>query len=172
MWPLLQEVHENNEHNVGGKLVSRPNQYVNLVARYERSYRDRSTYDCVKPLISGEPPGTVTDPGFPHAAGSGKDFTNSPQLRKYYMANRRRNDTHAWLTITPLDNLSIGSHVKFIDDDYYKTTFGVTGYRLLSTGLDLSYAVTDALNFHTFYSHDKSKTDMDSTSSSTSCWPP
>jgi MtrB/PioB family decaheme-associated outer membrane protein len=164
----LQEVHENNEHSVGGKLVSRPNQYVNLGARYERSYRDRSTYDCVKPHIAGLPPGTVVNPGCPHAVGSGEDFENSPQLRKYYMANRRRNDSHAWLTITPLDNLSIGSHLKFIDDDYYKTTFGVTGYRLLSTGLDLSYAATDALNFHTFYTHDKSRTEMDSTSSSTS----
>jgi MtrB/PioB family decaheme-associated outer membrane protein len=164
----LQEVHENNEHSVGGKLVSRPNQWVNLGARYERSYRDRSSYDCVKPYISGEPPGTVVNPGCPHAARSGKDFVNSPQLRKYYMANRRRNDTHAWLTITPLGNLSIGSHLKFIDDDYYKTTFGVTGYRLLSTGLDLSYAVTDALNLHSFYNHDKTRTEMDSTTSSTS----
>jgi opacity protein-like surface antigen len=81
------------------------------------------------------------------------------------MANRRRSDAHTWLTITPLDNLSIGSHLKYIDDDYYKTTFGVTEYWLLSTGLDLSYAATDALNFHAFYNHDKSKTDMDSTSS-------
>jgi hypothetical protein len=89
---------------------------------------------------------------------------NSPQLRKYYMADRRRSDAHTWLTITPLNELSVGSHLKYIDDDYYKTTFGVTGYRLLSTGLDVSYAATDALNFHAFYNHDKSKTEMDSTS--------
>jgi len=158
----LQEVDENNEHTVGGKLVSRPNQYVNLGARFERSYRDRSSYDCVKPLISGEPPGFIADPGCPITPGTGKDFENQPQLRKYYMANLRRNDTHAWMTITPLDRLSVGTHLKFIDDDYYKTTFGLTEYQLLSTGLDVSYLVTDALNINAFYSHDKSRREMES----------
>jgi hypothetical protein len=148
--------------------VSRPNQYVNLGARFERSYRGRSSYDCVKPLLTGRPWGTVPNPGCPTTSGTGQQFENSPQLSKYYMANRRRSDIHAWMTITPLGDLSIGSHVKYIDDDYYKTKFGVTGYWLLSTGLDLSYAATEALNFHAFYNHDKSRTDMDSTSSSTS----
>ena len=160
----LQEVHKNNEHTVGGKLVSRPNRYVNLGARYERSFRDRSSYDCVKPLIAGEPPGILANPGCPTVPGTGMEFENQPQLRKYYMANRRRHDTHTWMTITPLDSLSIGTHLKYIYDDYYKSTFGVTEYRLLSTGVDLSYMVTDALNFNAFYNHDKSKTEMESVS--------
>ena len=155
----LQEVHENNEHTVGGKLVSRPNQYVNLGARFERSYRDRSAYDCVKPFIVGRPWGTVAD-----TECQPDTEMNSPQLRKYYMANRRRNDTHVWLTITPLDRLSISGHLKHIYDDYYKSTFGLTEYRLLSRGVDLSYMVTDALNFNAFYNHDKVKREMDSTS--------
>jgi MtrB/PioB family decaheme-associated outer membrane protein len=162
----LQEVHENNEHTVGGKLVSRPNQYVNLGARYERSYRDRSSYDCVKPLLAGLPPLTLTNPGCPTAAEfPSPQFQNQPQLRKYNMANRRRHDIHTWMTITPTDRLSIGAHLKYIDDDYYKSTYGVTEYRLLSTGLDLSYQVTDALNFHSFYNHDKTRREMDATSS-------
>jgi hypothetical protein len=155
----LQEVHENNEHTVGGKLVSRPNQHVNLGARFERSYRDRSGYDCVKPFLVGRPWGTVANP-----ACQADGEMNSPQLRKYYMANRRRNDTHVWTTITPLDRLSISGHLKHIYDDYYKSTFGLTEYRLFSKGLDLSYMATDALNFNAFYNHDKSKTEMDSTS--------
>ena len=158
----LQEVHENNEHTVGGKLVSRPNQYVNLGARYERSYRDRSSYDCVKPLIAGEPSGILTDPGCPTVPGTGMEFENQPQLRKYYMADRHRDDTHAWVTITPLDSLSIGSHLKFIYDDYHDSTFGVTDHRIFSMGLDLSYMVTDALNFNAFYNHDKSRREMES----------
>jgi MtrB/PioB family decaheme-associated outer membrane protein len=158
----LQEVHKNNEHTIGGKLVSRPNQHVNLGARYERSYRDRSSYDCVKPLIAGEPPGILTDPGCPTVPGTGMEFENQPQLRKSYMANRRRDDTHAWMTITPLDNVSIGTHLKFIYDDYYKSKYGLTEYRLLSTGLDLSYMATDALNFNAFYTHDKSRREMES----------
>jgi MtrB/PioB family decaheme-associated outer membrane protein len=163
----LQEVEENDEHSVGAKLVSRPNHYVSLGARYERSYRNGSYYDCVKPYIAGRPtvipPGGVVDPECPGTAE-----TNSPQLRKYYMANRHRYDTHAWLTVTPLDNLSIGSHLKFIDDDYYKSKFGLTGYRLLSTGVDFSYMATDALNFHAFYNFDESKREMGSTTSPTS----
>ncbi|MBW2692772.1 MAG: MtrB/PioB family decaheme-associated outer membrane protein [Deltaproteobacteria bacterium] len=162
----LQEVHENNEHTVGGKLVSRPNQYVNLGARYERSYRDRSSYDCVKPLLAGLPPLTLTNPGCPTAAEfPAPQFQNQPQLRKYNMANRRRHDTHTWMTITPTGRLSIGAHLKYIDDDYYKSSYGVTEYRLLSTGLDLSYPITDALNFHSFYNHDKTRREMDATSS-------
>jgi MtrB/PioB family decaheme-associated outer membrane protein len=160
----LQEVDENNEHTVGGKLVSRPNQWSSLGARFERSYRDRSSYDCVKPLVSGEPPGFIANPGCPIMPGTGRDFENQPQLRKYYMANRRRNDTHAWMTLTPLDRVSIGTHLKYIDDDYYKTTFGLTEYRLLSTGLDLSYRVTDTLNFNAFYTHDKTRREMESVS--------
>jgi MtrB/PioB family decaheme-associated outer membrane protein len=164
----LQEVHKNNEHSVGGKLVSRLNQYVNLGARYEHSFRDRSYYDCVRPLIAGLPSGVLTDPGCPSLGGTSKEFENQPLLRKYNMANRRRSDTHAWLTITPLGNLSIGSHVKLIDDDYYKSTLGRTDYQLLSAGLDLSYAATDALIFHAFYTHDTSKSKMNSSSSATS----
>jgi MtrB/PioB family decaheme-associated outer membrane protein len=155
----LQEVHENNEYSVGGKLVSRPNQYVNLGARFERSFRDGSGYDCVKPFLVGRPWGTVANPTCQADAEM-----NSPQLRKYYMADRRRSDAHTWLTITPLNELSVGSHLKIIDDDYYNTTFGVTEYRLLSTGVDLSYAITDALNFNAFYNHDKTKRKMDSAS--------
>ncbi len=161
----LQEVHENNEHTVGGKLVSRPNRHVNLGARYERSYRDRSSYDCVKPLLAGLPPLTVANPGCPKTAGTGLQFESSPQLRKYNMANRRRDDTHVWMTVTPIDRISIGSHLKFIYDDYYKSTFGVTEYRLLSTGFDLSYMITERLNLNAFYNHDKSKREMDSTTS-------
>jgi MtrB/PioB family decaheme-associated outer membrane protein len=165
----LQEVEENDEHSVGAKLASRPNRYVNLGARYERSYRSGSYYDCVKPYIAGEPPGAVVNPGCPTTAVLGLQWDeNQPRLRKYYMADRHRNDTHAWLTITPLDNLSIGSHLKFIDDDYYNSRFGLTGYRLLSTGVDLSYMATDALNFHAFYNFDRSKREMDSTTSATS----
>jgi MtrB/PioB family decaheme-associated outer membrane protein len=164
----LQEVEENNEHSVGGKLVSHPNRYVNLGARYERSYRDRGTYDCVEPYIAGSPPGSIPNPGCPTVAGSGLQFENSPLLRKYYMANRRRNDAHVWMTLTPLGNVSISSHLKFIDDDYYKSTYGLTAYRMLSTGLDVSYAATDALNFHAFYNHDTSRSEMESTSSATS----
>jgi MtrB/PioB family decaheme-associated outer membrane protein len=166
----LQEVEENDEHSVGAKLASRPNRYVNLGARYERSYRSGSYYDCVKPTIAGVPPPTPPNPSCPTVAGSSL-LLNSPQLRKYHMADRRRHDTHAWLTITPLDNLSIGSHLKFIDDDYYKSKFGLTGYRLLGTGVDLSYMATDALNFRAFYNYDKTKREMDSTSSTTSSRP-
>ena len=131
-------------------------------------FRDRSSYDCVKPLIAGLPSGALTDPGCPTLGGTSKEFENQPLLRKYNMANRRRSDAHAWLTITPLGNLSIGSHLKYIDDDYYKSTLGRTDYRLLSAGLDLSYAATDALNFHAFYNHDRSKSKMNSSSSATS----
>ncbi len=163
-----QEVEENNEHSVGGKLVSRPNRWLNLGARYERSYRNRSSYDCVEPYIAGSVPGSLPATGCPTMAGSGLDFENSPLLRKYYMANRKRNDAHVWMTLTPLDNVSIGSHVKYIDDDYYKTTYGLTDYRVLSTGLDVSYAPLDVLSFHAFYNHDTSRSEMDSTSSATS----
>jgi len=162
----LQEVHENNEHTVGGKLVSHLNQYVNLGAHYERSYRNRSSYDCVKPLIAGLPPLTLTNPGCPTSPEfPPPEFQNQPQLRKYNMANRRRHDAHTWTTITPTDRLSIGAHLKYIDDDYYKSTYGLTGYRLLTTGLDLNYRITDTLNFHSFYNHDKSRREMDATSS-------
>jgi MtrB/PioB family decaheme-associated outer membrane protein len=160
----LQEVHENNEHTVGGKLVSHPNRYVNLGARFERSYRDRSSYDCVKPLVAGQPAGTVADPGCPIVPGTGQVFENQPQLRKYYMANLRRNDAHVWASLVPLESVNLSSHFQYIDDDYYKSKFGLTEYRLISTGADLSYSATSALIFHTFYSFDNSRSEMESVS--------
>jgi MtrB/PioB family decaheme-associated outer membrane protein len=167
----LQEVHENNEHTFGAKLVSRPNRYVNLGARYERSYRNGSDYNCVKPLIVTEPPGALAFPGCPKTLaeqlidndppnGAFTVWENQPLARKFNMANRHRNDAHGWATFAPIENLSVGTHVKFIDDDYYDSTFGLTDYRLFSSGVDLSYAATDALNFHAFYSYDKDTTDM------------
>jgi MtrB/PioB family decaheme-associated outer membrane protein len=155
-----QEVNTNDEHTFGAKLVTRPTRWVNGGVRYERSYRDSSHYDCVRPQVASHPPGELW--GCPSGPGSVREWENQPNLRKYYMADVRRDNTRTWINFMPLDEVSIGFNMRYINDNYHNTTFGLTKHRILSPGVDLSYAPTNDLNINAFYTYEKTKSKMDS----------
>jgi MtrB/PioB family decaheme-associated outer membrane protein len=157
-----QEVKTNNEHTFGVKLITRPNSWFNGGGRYERSYRDGSHYNCVRPLIKTEPAGLLTNPGCPKEPGTDEEWENQPSLRKYYMADVKRDNARLWFNLVPMDNVSLGFNIRYIKDDYHNSKFGLTEHRIVSSGVDLSYAPTNQLQINAFYNYEKSESDMES----------
>jgi MtrB/PioB family decaheme-associated outer membrane protein len=157
-----QEVKTNDEHTFGAKLVTRPVRWVNGGVRYERSYRNGSDYNCVRPLVKSHPSGALTDPGCPDVAGTGEEWENQPQLRKYYMADVRRDNARVWVNFGPVDDVSVGFNLRYINDNYYDTAFGLKTHEILSPGIDLSYDPTNELHFNAFYTYENTKSKMKS----------
>jgi MtrB/PioB family decaheme-associated outer membrane protein len=155
-----QEVNHTNEHTFGAKILTRLNRYVSAGSRYERSYRNGSDYNCVRPLIAGDPPAALA--GVDVGCEEGQVFENHPGLRKYYMAKLRRNDLHSWVSITPLENLSIGGDIRYSNYDYYDSEYGLQSNRILNPGVDVSYAPLEELNFHAFYSYERTRSKLKS----------
>jgi MtrB/PioB family decaheme-associated outer membrane protein len=150
----LQEVERNDENSFGFQLVSRANRYVTGGARYERFYRTGSRYDCVRPATATEA-NPLPNLGCPSESGSGLVYENHPLIRKYYMADRHRNEVHGWITVMPIESLSIGFDTRYDDDDYYHSTYGLTDSKSVVPGVDLTWTPADWLSFHAFYNFQK-----------------
>ncbi len=158
-----QEVKQNDEHSFGVKMVSNASRYVTGGAHYERFYRTGSSYNCVRPLIVTEAQ-PADDLGCPREAGSGLVFENHPFMRKYYMADRRRNEAHTWLNLIPIGSLNFAFNVRYSDDDYHNTRYGLTDRKAYTPGVDITWMPADQLNFHAFYNYDWIVSNQDSIS--------
>lgn len=146
----LQEVSRNDEHTVGVKLVSNTLDFLSSGARYEHSWRSGTSYDCVRPVRATE---AVVDPdlGCPSMSGSGLDYENHPLIRKYYMADRERDEVHSWINLTPVDVLTFGFDTRFYHDDYDDSTYGLTDRNSLAPTVDVTWFPLDWLNFYASY---------------------
>lgn len=102
--------------------------------RYTHAQRDGSTYFGNNPLHEGFSSDYVaTVPG---------DFENLPGLRKYFLANRDR-DQVSWIaSFTPTEAWTLGAAIDYARDDYNKSELGLVGSRIGSISLDAVYATS------------------------------
>jgi len=159
----LQEVERNDEHTFGFKLVSNTLSFLTGGARYERSYRNGSSYDCVRPLHDSE---AVPDPtlGCPDEAGSGLTYENHPLMRKYYMTDRVRDEVHGWITVMPIETLSFGIDTRYWNDDYDDATYGLQSRSSIVPGVDVTWFPLEWLSLHAFYTYEEFESHQDSIS--------
>lgn len=114
--------------------------------RLSRGERDGSTYHGNEPFLSGYAPAyTSTIPG---------QWENAPGLRKYFLADRRRDRATLRVAVTPSEHWSIGLDASHTDEDYRNSELGLTAARIGTYTADIAFTPREDWSFHGFYSRD------------------
>ena len=111
-----QEVVTTREMTLWGKFALQPTEKLSTWLKYGYSWRDNSTY------------GTATWFGYPE----------NPLLRKFYLADRQRNMIEGRLDYAINDKISLGVSADYADDDYSKSSVGLTSARTTNIAIELA----------------------------------
>ena len=156
-----QEVEELWENTLSAIWTGRPASALQTRIHYEHTWRDGSSYDGSRPFIASHTPAFIDEE---IAACADDGFTpeeclweNHPLLRKYHLANLHRDSIQSLVTWIPHEIVSISASVGWTLDDYYDTTYGLTGYQSVSPGIDVSVAPLEWLSVYGFYNYDWSR---------------
>ena len=113
-----------------------PFAWVTLGASYERTDRDIKEYNFDVYLLSGQ------------------DLNQLPGLRKYDEADMIRDRFEVNATLFPSDSLVLRGSAIYGVDEFNESPYGLLDDSHYILSLDADYAVTDRVNFHTFYTHE------------------
>lgn len=116
-----QEVVETRETTVWGRAAVQPVEMLSLALKVSGAERKHSSY------------GVSTWFGAPE----------NLLLRKYQLAERRRDSASARADLTLSENLSLGLTAEYADDDYRRSLVGLQSARSSSAGLDLAFAFSE-----------------------------
>lgn len=141
---IFSERDETREHTATAKLSGRVSDSVNGWASYSYATRDGDLYVGNAPLRESE----VPDPG-PGA------FENNPDLRKFNIGDRVRNEVKAVANWMTSDTLGFSVGANYALDDYNETTIGLTEGRNLGAKADVTYAASDRLTAYVWYAYDE-----------------
>ncbi len=128
-------------------LRHRFNEQINGNLKYERTWRDGSTYDGSSTLHDSYTAAYIASLG-------NADFINHPDLRMYNVADMVRDKVAARLTYMPSDPLVLGAGLSYRQDDYHNSELGLTGTEGWSASLDATYMVNEDLSFSGSYVYD------------------
>ncbi|MEN8183681.1 MAG: MtrB/PioB family decaheme-associated outer membrane protein, partial [Myxococcota bacterium] len=137
------------ENTLDAVLTSHPWAGVSARINYEHSWRDGDRYRGNDPFLDS------------HVGADPNDFENHPLLRKYYLADRDRDEIQLMLALQPLENLSLGINASYVDEDYDDTDAGLTKVTGTGSGIDLSWTPIERLTTHAFYSYQRFETEQD-----------
>jgi MtrB/PioB family decaheme-associated outer membrane protein len=156
-----QEVEELWENTLSAILTGRPASSLQTRIHYEHTWRDGSSYEGSRPFIASHTPAFIDEEA---TACIDDGFTleeclweNHPLLRKYYLANVHRDSIQSLVTWIPHEVVSISASVGWTLDDYYDTTYGLTGYQSASPGIDVTVAPLEWLSVYGFYNYEWSR---------------
>ncbi|MHB1272598.1 MAG: MtrB/PioB family decaheme-associated outer membrane protein [Rhodanobacter sp.] len=120
--------------------------------RYTYAQRDGSTYVGSDPLYSGF--------SADYAATVAGGFENLPGLRKYFLANRDRQQLNASLSFTPTDAWTLSAAADHSRDKYNQSEFGLVGATTDSYTLDTVFAPSAQWSTFAYYTHQKMDSDQ------------
>jgi len=104
-----------------GKVTAQPTEKLSTWLKLAHSWRDNSVY------------GTSVWFNYPE----------NPLLRKFYLADRRRNAIEGRLDYAISETISFGLSADYADDDYEDSTVGLTSARNANVALELLAAFTE-----------------------------
>ena len=116
-----QEVVTTREMTLWGKFTAQPTEKLSGWLKYAYSWRDNSVY------------GTSYWFGYPE----------NPLLRKFYLADRQRNMLEGRLDYAINEKISLGVSADYADDDYSKSTVGLTSARSANVAVELATVFTE-----------------------------
>ena len=128
-----QEVHRTTENTLHAKALASFDDASGWVS-YTYAVRTGTIYQDFLPW-------DISHTGAYLAAGPQNQSIELAALRKYNLADRRRNETKAGATYTPLQSLTVDLSAGYAAADYFHSPYGLTGTGSLLLDADVSYAV-------------------------------
>ncbi len=116
-----QEVVTTREYTLWGKVAAQPTEKLSTWLKYAYSWRDNSVY------------GTSIWFGYPE----------NPLLRKFYLADRKRNMVEGRLDYAINEKISLGVSADYADDDYSHSSVGLTSARSANVAVELATVFTE-----------------------------
>ena len=138
------QAEKTREQTVWTKLKFRPMDNVEGSLKY--AYSDRSASPYV-PLSSIDP--LLDNPN--------ANFYDNPLMRVLHLADRTRDKVGFELSFSPLQSLTLGLDLDYVNDDYNSTYLGMQQATGLTYTGSLSYAFSDTLSGSAFYTYDRMK---------------
>lgn len=71
-------------------------------------------------------------------------------MRKYNLADRKRDTATLRADYTPLEGISLGVHIDYSNDDYHRSAVGLTNARSTSYGADVAASLTETTQLHLY----------------------
>ena len=157
----LTERERTYEHTGKVKLMGTPTDLTHAWIRYLHAEKYGSTYDNRVAFLTGVSPEHLQEEI--HTACAGIDLlfcqalyaeANNSHMRKYYLADRRRDQVAGNFSFFPNDKFTIGVTGRYTTDNYDETNLGLTDRDVLSATLDVSYIPKENLKTYAYYTHD------------------
>jgi MtrB/PioB family decaheme-associated outer membrane protein len=128
---------DTDEHIYGGGIKLTPCDQAMMRLSYHRSDRE----------IDGA-----------YSPAPAEPFFEWEELRMFDQSDRERDRIDAYLSLDPIDRLSLGFSFNYNDDEYDTSFYGLQRSSGFTTGADLSYAVLDRVTLFGYYSRDDYET--------------
>lgn len=134
----LQEVVTTHENTVWGRIEGRATDNLLLQLKLAYGERDGTTYGTA---VWIDPP-------------------QNPLMRKFYMADRKRDSAGGRADLTPAEGVTLGFNADYAKDDYTNSTVGLTEARTTSYGGDFSAALSDQTQVYAFAQFESIRSDQ------------
>jgi hypothetical protein len=85
---------------------------------------------------------------------SGNRISELIGMRRFNMADRDRDAVKASLDLQATEQLSLQGGLKYLNDDYSNSVYGLTGAKTWGLNLDATYAASENLSIGAFYSYE------------------
>lgn len=149
------------EHTVKAEVRHRFGETVTGGLNYAYSDREAKGYNGAAPLASTYTPGYLATL-FGGTTGKTFAWLEAPTLRKYFLADRKRDKIGAFTNFSPTEQLDLQFAAHYNQDKYPDTVAGIgltkaTGWM---ASFDATLQATDALSGNFFASLDQYKTDQ------------
>ncbi len=142
------------EHTGRIKAKYAPSSYASGWVSYAYSERDGSEYESNLPfLISYSPEHVAT------LAGTGL-YEQNPFMRKFYIADRRRQVAKASVTIYPHDQVTLGLGGSYSTSDYHNTDIGLVYQNYGSATFDATFVPTERVTLSGFFTYETMDSDQ------------
>ncbi len=134
----LQEVETTREATYWGRISAQPLENLSLALKLAHANRDASDYRSVASIVAPQ----------------------NPLLRKFNMADRKRNSGGVRADITPAENVNLGFGVDLASDHFTGSQIGLTDSRSRSVGADVSIALSEQTQVHAFAHAERSSSNQ------------
>lgn len=172
-----EPTNKDQEHTVKAEVHHRFNEQFSGGLGYAYSDRKASTYFGAAPMDGTYSSGymaTLCDAGNSFSyqgvstactgAGTGRTYPwlEAPPLRKYFLADRKRDKLRAFADFSPTDRLDLQFGVDYKDDRYpdSEAGFGLVGATGWAANVDASLRVSDAVSGFAFATLEEYRTDQ------------
>ncbi len=150
------EVEKTEEDRYTLKYRIRP--WPNFSSSVHFGYADRAadTYEWAQDYYA------LLDTQLINATPDNQRYINHPLLMKYYMANRERWESGLDLNYLPTTRWNLNLNLQWQDDDYDKSTLGLTSSKWYRVHFSASYALSDQLFGSVYTGYDRYEADQSS----------